>query len=265
MVVLGSQVVLINEFHRELAKAVEPHVKQEEEGKFRCKACNKLFKAMSFMQKHVSGKHSELVQQLDEISFFNNFALDPRRIGPFSHTPPPSGGGQQAPAEAYGLRSRHVEARGRSNSGSFGSYPPPQYAGYYPGWPDYYGRYYDPYPPPRGYGYDMGPRGHSRSPPPFSGPLSRKLSDRLGDFAPGPAIPRGGPPPIDGLPPKPISSAKLEPGPHSKRRRGVSMSVDPMSGGPPPNAKEDPRAAAGRKVSYYDIDKMAEGDVELSY
>ncbi|KAF8338984.1 uncharacterized protein EI90DRAFT_3039954 [Cantharellus anzutake] len=244
-------------YDEELTKAVEPHVKQEDEGNSG---------AMSFVQKHVSGKHPELVQQLEEIPFFNNFALDPRRIAPFSHPPPPSGAGQQAPGEAYGLRSRPSETRGRSNSGGYGSYPP-QYGGYYPGWPDYYGRYYDPYPPARGYGYDSGARGRSRSPPPFSGPASRKLSDRLGDFAPSPGSARGGPPPpIEGLPAKPVSSAKLEPGPHSKRRRGGSVSVDILTGGPPPpNAKEDPRAAAGRKVSYYDIDKMAEGDVELLY
>ncbi len=64
------QVVLIGGFPRELEKAVEPHVKQEDEGKFRCKACNKLFKATSFVQKHVSGKHPDLVQQLDDVRSF---------------------------------------------------------------------------------------------------------------------------------------------------------------------------------------------------
>jgi hypothetical protein len=34
---------------------------------------------------------------------------------------------------------------------------------------------------------------------------------------------------------------------------------------PPPDAKEDPRAAAGKKVSYHDMDLVAEGDVELQY
>jgi len=34
---------------------------------------------------------------------------------------------------------------------------------------------------------------------------------------------------------------------------------------PPPDAKEDPRAAAGRKISYHDMDEVAEGDVELTY
>lgn len=50
-----------------VAKAVEPHVRQEDEGKFRCKACNKLFKATSFVEKHICNKHPELVKQLDEV------------------------------------------------------------------------------------------------------------------------------------------------------------------------------------------------------
>lgn len=52
---------------RELAKAVEPHVKQEDEGKYRCKTCNKLFKANAFVQKHIATKHGELVKSLDEV------------------------------------------------------------------------------------------------------------------------------------------------------------------------------------------------------
>ena len=50
-----------------LTKAVEPHVKQEDEGKFRCKTCQKLFKAPSFVEKHIVNKHSDLVKQLDEV------------------------------------------------------------------------------------------------------------------------------------------------------------------------------------------------------
>jgi Arsenite-resistance protein 2 len=53
---------------RELTKAVEPYIKQEDEGKFRCKTCQKLFKATSFVEKHIANKHPELVKQLDEVS-----------------------------------------------------------------------------------------------------------------------------------------------------------------------------------------------------
>ena len=54
---------------RELTKAVEPYLKQEDEGKFRCKTCQKLFKATSFVEKHIANKHSELVKHLEDVSF----------------------------------------------------------------------------------------------------------------------------------------------------------------------------------------------------
>lgn len=52
---------------RELSKAVEPYIKQEDEGKFRCKTCQKLFKATSFVEKHIANKHPELVKQLEDV------------------------------------------------------------------------------------------------------------------------------------------------------------------------------------------------------
>lgn len=53
--------------HRELARAADPFIKQEDEGKFRCKTCQKLFKATSFVEKHIANKHPELVKHLDEV------------------------------------------------------------------------------------------------------------------------------------------------------------------------------------------------------
>ena len=58
---------MTNIFRRELTKAVEPYVKQEDEGKFRCKTCQKLFKATSFVEKHIANKHPDLVKQLDDV------------------------------------------------------------------------------------------------------------------------------------------------------------------------------------------------------
>lgn len=58
-------------FRRELGKAVEQHIKQEDEGKFRCKNCQKLFKATSFVEKHIANKHPELVKQLDDVLCFS--------------------------------------------------------------------------------------------------------------------------------------------------------------------------------------------------
>ena len=53
----------------ELTKAVEPHVKQEDEGKYRCKTCSKLFKAPSFVEKHMVNRHQDLVKSLEDVGF----------------------------------------------------------------------------------------------------------------------------------------------------------------------------------------------------
>lgn len=53
---------------RELSKSCEPHLKREDEGKFRCSVCTKLFKAESFVEKHIANKHPELVTNLAEVS-----------------------------------------------------------------------------------------------------------------------------------------------------------------------------------------------------
>lgn len=67
-----------------------------------------------------------------------------------------------------------------------------------------------------------------------------------------------------GLPAKPMAS--LDPVPNNRR---VGRTGGGTGGGPPPppppDAKEDPRAAAGKKVSYHDMDLVAEGDIELTY
>ena len=44
---------------RELHRICHSRIKQEEEGKFRCKDCNKLFSALKFAEKHLSTKHFE--------------------------------------------------------------------------------------------------------------------------------------------------------------------------------------------------------------
>lgn len=63
---------MAHDFQRELSKAVEPFIKQEDEGKFRCKTCQKLFKATSFVEKHVANKHPELVKQLEDVTLVTN-------------------------------------------------------------------------------------------------------------------------------------------------------------------------------------------------
>ncbi|GAA5956755.1 hypothetical protein JCM3765_005728 [Sporobolomyces pararoseus] len=55
-----------------------PYIKNEEEGKFRCKECNKLFSARKFVEKHILTKHGQFVNDaLSQAQFFNNYILDP--------------------------------------------------------------------------------------------------------------------------------------------------------------------------------------------
>jgi len=237
----------------ELSKAAEPFIKQEDEGKFRCKTCQKLFKATSFVEKHIANKHPELVKPLEEIPFFNNFALDPHRIQPFAHPPPPLGNSQAPPPQAYGLQGPAYSAPADYTRAP---YPPAPYG--YP--PPYSGAgLWDPY------AYPHGPNGYPAAPPRRDdGVTARRLSDRISGYAPGydPAIEVPPVPASAGLPAKPV--AILEPGPGG-RRGGRNGSVSGPPPPPPPDAKEDPRASAGRKVSYHDMDLVAEGDVELQY
>lgn len=63
---IGSVLIIC---FRELAKVLEPFIKQEDEGKFRCKTCQKLFKATSFVEKHIANKHPEHTKDLEEVSY----------------------------------------------------------------------------------------------------------------------------------------------------------------------------------------------------
>ncbi|GAA5928036.1 uncharacterized protein JCM15063_006064 [Sporobolomyces koalae] len=73
----------LRDFGAELKEEVlfslcSPHIKTEEEGKFRCKECNKLFSARKFVEKHIVTKHGQFVNDaLHQVQFFNNFILDP--------------------------------------------------------------------------------------------------------------------------------------------------------------------------------------------
>ena len=68
------------------------------------------------------------------------------------------------------------------------------------------------------------------------------------------------PPPPPPPPPPSINMGTVPPPPPPMLGRS---GIPPPP--PPPDAKEDPRAAAGKKVSYHDMDLVAEGDVELTY
>lgn len=218
-----------------------------------------------------------------QIPYFNNFALDPHRIQPFTHPPSSVSNTSQAPPpQAYGIQGPPAYYGGDYGRGApyggAGSFPP----GYPP--PYYNGGQWD------HHTYQAGPPGpYAGFPPPpvrrDEATTARRLSDRISGFAASsevPAIPAGA-----GLPPKPTPAAldsalvSGSGGNGGRRgRNGGSHNTGPPPP-PPPDAKEDPRAAAGKRVSYHDMDLVAEvstvnpyclvanrwnqGDVELSY
>lgn len=92
-----------------------------------------------------------------------------------------------------------------------------------------------------------------------------RLSDRISGFAAG----EGGVlPAAPGLPAKPTPAALDQAlsaggngGSNGRRNTGTGRNGGSVGGPPPPpppDAKEDPRAVAGRRVSYHDMDLVAE-------
>ncbi|KAI8322607.1 hypothetical protein GQ54DRAFT_287811 [Martensiomyces pterosporus] len=63
---------------RETDKELDKHIKQLDEGRFRCLLCTKLFKGDAFVRKHIRNKHPEAVPEslVREIAFFNNFVRE---------------------------------------------------------------------------------------------------------------------------------------------------------------------------------------------
>nr|XP_019048353.1 hypothetical protein I302_02124 [Kwoniella bestiolae CBS 10118]OCF27283.1 hypothetical protein I302_02124 [Kwoniella bestiolae CBS 10118] len=72
----------------ETKKLCAPLIKQEETSKYRCKDCNKLFRAPEFVIKHIIVKHPEITKaKTDDISTLNNYVLDPQHLQPSLSTP----------------------------------------------------------------------------------------------------------------------------------------------------------------------------------
>ncbi|KAK7061319.1 hypothetical protein R3P38DRAFT_2828809 [Favolaschia claudopus] len=237
-------------YEDELKKAVEPYLKQEDEGSSG---------ATAFVEKHIANKHPELVNKpLDELPYFNNSPSIRTAFSP-SHTHLPllvadsnylhrrTECKPARPLIVMGV-SQYRDGGGYGQSG----YPPSGYGGGGSQWGDLYGR--EGYPP--GYGY-QGRGGRDDG-----GPNGRRLSDRLGGFAEGMSgagLPQKPAPTMDGA--LVSGNGGGNRGGRGGRGGGGAGPLPP----PPPHAKEDPRAAAGKRVSYHDMDLVAEGDVELSY
>ena len=117
-------------------------------------------------------------------------------------------------------------------------------------------------PPHHGYGTPMPPMGYweYHKPPDYGSypPPPRRLSDRISGHAKVQSE-VSGLPIVLGLPAKPVGVDQAS---SDITRRGSGTGTLPP---PPTNAKEDPRASAGKTVSYHDMDLVAEGDVELIY
>ncbi|WRT63364.1 uncharacterized protein IL334_000269 [Kwoniella shivajii] len=72
----------------ETKKLCAPLIKQEEASKYRCKDCNKLFRAPEFVIKHILVKHPEVTKpKVDDILTLNNYVLDPQHLQPTLSTP----------------------------------------------------------------------------------------------------------------------------------------------------------------------------------
>lgn len=174
--------------------------------------------------------------------------MDPQRIQPFAHPPPPAtGNSSQLPPQAFGIQAPIFHG-GDYGRGAFYGPPVP----YPPGYPHYHNGYWDGGHPG---GYPYASSAPSRR---DEGGSTRRLSERItGVVSAEPSsLPAG-----VGLPPKPRPAAldsALTSGSGSKRfNRSGSQSMGAALP-PPPDAKEDPRAAGGKRVSYYDMDSVAE-------
>ncbi|KAJ1897863.1 hypothetical protein LPJ66_003111 [Kickxella alabastrina] len=91
----------------ETDKELDNHIKQLDEGRYRCLLCTKLFKGDAFVRKHIRNKHPEAVPEtlVREISFFNNFVREAPhfvQLGTGGGLPVPGGGGMMGGAGAGG-------------------------------------------------------------------------------------------------------------------------------------------------------------------
>ncbi|KAI9202777.1 uncharacterized protein BJ171DRAFT_166970 [Polychytrium aggregatum] len=69
-------------------KVADEYIMKVDEGKYRCRECQKLFKGDEFVRKHIKGKHPQLTEKPRlETLFFNAYIRDPNKVQ--SNSPAP--------------------------------------------------------------------------------------------------------------------------------------------------------------------------------
>lgn len=242
------------------------YVLKEEEGKWRCKECKKLFKAVEFVEKHILNKHADIIKpEMDEVNsnsetfhsplttsqweLFNNFVLDPQHILPMQSMPPSTGGATQHPPQAFGLppdwRPSYSESsrydRGRGGRDSRDRERRPSYGG-------------------RDSSRRMSPPVHLNKPIRFTVDAETSSITFNGDTRFTGAIPMSSSlPSVSSLPAKPVQGVSSS---ASTSSVASSSLLDRMKPPPPPGQRPDPRS----RVSYQDLDMVDNSeDIALQY
>ncbi|TIA92317.1 hypothetical protein E3P99_00631 [Wallemia hederae] len=243
------------DYDEEVTAVVTKLIKKEDENKFRCLECTKLFRAMEFIEKHILNKHSAVidVSKLDDIMAFNNYIRDPNRVNPLPDIP--ASVNRRYPAAAL-ARQREKEKERTSRRDYYddgGGYDR------YGGSKDRYDSY------DRDRGMSM-PHSHSHSSYQYKRGHNYDDDDGSGvkrfKSVGIPAWTRNVP--QHTLPPSYREAPTGAPSSANASASALANAARRMP--PPPGAKVDPRAANGQTNTYEDLDTVAGGDdVELQY
>ncbi|KAI9615395.1 hypothetical protein KEM48_005597 [Puccinia striiformis f. sp. tritici PST-130] len=203
----------------EIHRLCQPQITDEGAGKFRCKSCSKLFKAMNFIEKHIMSKHGEVINQdsIERIKYLNNYALDPSHTTP-QPPPPPEYGHPRA----HNVSQRRIpcpddeqhdgRTRGVMMGGPYGNYMAPMYPAY-------------------------GPPNHAYHPAPMSGPTpmfpNGSMMDGHGNGGPSHA-PYGAPYYMNNMAPGPAYPPAFQPS-HHQVYSSLPAIPPPAHGSRPPN------------------------------
>lgn len=222
----------------EVTAVVTKLIKKEDENKFRCLECTKLFRAMEFIEKHILNKHSNVIEvdKLDDILAFNNYIRDPNRVNPLPDLP--AAVNRRYPGAAISRQREAEKERDRAERDSAGRRD------------HYYDDPYDRFDKNR-YEYD---RDYERG-------MGHKVFQykRPHDYDDEGGVKRFK---SVGIPSwtKNVPQHTLPP---SYREAPTSANIRRIP--PPPGAKVDPRAS-GQSNTYEDLDTVAGGDdIELQY